>query len=257
MTRTPTRWRRWCSTTRRPTTRASTTRRCSPWRIAIDRPRWHGSSRKSAEVGVVRQRQGIPIDPHAPITPDPAPAYGLSYDDPLGVVGDGRAVPVADRADEHRSDQHLRPARHRPVPGPRCAETDHREQHHPASSKSSRSQLATAVNAGLLSEVNTYTWRSPDVMLSTAQDWRKGPTQRTGPDEPGDARSGRARLHQPSGQGRATDRTGQLAATRRTTGRDRHRRRARCSTTGSTSRSTRRSTRTRPATRSRTSSTRT
>ncbi len=30
------------------------------------------------------------------------------------------------------------------------------------------------MNAGLLSEVNTYTWRSPEVMLSTAQDWRKG-----------------------------------------------------------------------------------
>ena len=42
--------------------------------------------------------------------------------------------------------------------------------------------LATAVNAGLLSEVNTYTWRSPDVMLSTAQDWRKGQRSEQVPD---------------------------------------------------------------------------
>ena len=34
--------------------------------------------------------------------------------------------------------------------------------------------LATEVNPGLLSQVDTYTWRSPEVMLSTAQDWRPG-----------------------------------------------------------------------------------
>jgi hypothetical protein len=34
--------------------------------------------------------------------------------------------------------------------------------------------LAPQLNIGLLSEVNTYTWRSDGAMLSTAQDYRKG-----------------------------------------------------------------------------------
>ena len=34
--------------------------------------------------------------------------------------------------------------------------------------------LGVQVNPGLLSQVDTYTWRSPAVMLSTAQDWRPG-----------------------------------------------------------------------------------
>jgi hypothetical protein len=35
-------------------------------------------------------------------------------------------------------------------------------------------ELAHAASAGLLKEVNTYTWRTPDYMLSSAQDYRKG-----------------------------------------------------------------------------------
>ena len=83
-------------------------------------------------------------------------------------------------------------------PGPRRAEADHRGQHDPPA-PGPRAAAGPAVNAGLLSEVNTYTWRSPEVMLSTAQDWRKGQRSEQVHDEPGDTRSRRARLHQPSG----------------------------------------------------------
>src|SRR5690606_5696760 len=34
--------------------------------------------------------------------------------------------------------------------------------------------LGKQINPGLLSQADTYTWRSPNVMLSTAQDWRPG-----------------------------------------------------------------------------------
>jgi hypothetical protein len=34
--------------------------------------------------------------------------------------------------------------------------------------------IGKQINPGLLSEVHTATWRSPEVMLSTAQDWRPG-----------------------------------------------------------------------------------
>lgn len=128
---------------------------------------------KSAQVGVVRQRQGIPIDPHAPITPSPQPAYGLSYDDPLVWWGMGAQFPwqvvplsidLINTYDLLDTDLFQDLGVLRPII----------ESSTVPELQALASQLATAVNAGLLSEVNTYTWRSPEVMLSTAQDWRKG-----------------------------------------------------------------------------------
>jgi len=128
---------------------------------------------KSGTVGVVRQRQSLPIDPHAPITPDPAPPYDLPYDDALvwwamGAQFPWQVVPLSIdlitslnllETDLFQDLGVLKPIIET-TPLPQLQEL--------------ALSLATAVNAGLLSEVDTYTWRSPEVMLSTAQDWRKG-----------------------------------------------------------------------------------
>jgi hypothetical protein len=127
----------------------------------------------NADESVVRQRQSIPIDPFEPITPDPVPAYGLSYDDPLVWWGMSaqfpwQVVPLSIElittydlldTDLFQDLGALRPV----IEGSTIPQLQQLAL-----------QLAPAVNAGLLSEANTYTWRSPDVMLSTAQDWRKG-----------------------------------------------------------------------------------
>ena len=125
-------------------------------------------------------RRGAPTPghPHRPVRarspPDPAPAYGLPYDDPLVWWGMGAQFPWQIVPAEHRPDQHLRPARHRPLPGPRRAEADHRDRAPSRSCRSWRRSWPPRSTPGCSSEVNTYTWRSPEVMLSTAQDWRKG-----------------------------------------------------------------------------------
>lgn len=127
----------------------------------------------SDETSVVRQRQSIPIDPHEPISPNPTPAYGLGYDDPMVWWGMGamfawQVVPMSVDlittynlfdTDNFQDVAVLRPiVENSTIPDLQALAL----------------QLATAVNAGLSSEVNSYTWRAPDVMLSTAQDWRKG-----------------------------------------------------------------------------------
>lgn len=127
----------------------------------------------SSDVSVVKQRQSLPIDPHAPITPDPVPPYGLGYDDPLVWWGMGaqfpwQVVPLSIdlittynllETDLFQDLGALKPI----IEGNTIPQL-----------QDLALLLATAVNAGLSSEVNTYTWRSPEVMLSTAQDWRKG-----------------------------------------------------------------------------------
>jgi hypothetical protein len=131
---------------------------------------------KSAESGVTRQRQSLPIDPFEPIGPDPAPAYGLSYDDPMvwwsmGAQFAWQVVPLSIDlittyelldTDLFQDLSVLKPI----IENSTIPELQTLAQ-----------SLAYAVNAPLSSEVNTYTWRSPDVMLSTAQSWRPG--QRT------------------------------------------------------------------------------
>jgi hypothetical protein len=128
---------------------------------------------KSDDVSVVRQRQSIPIDPLEPITPNPTPAYGLSYDDPLVWWGMSAQFPwqivplsidLITTYDLLETDLFQDLGALRPIiEGSTIPELQELAL-----------QLAPAVNAGLLSEANSYTWRSPEVMLSTAQDWRKG-----------------------------------------------------------------------------------
>ena len=127
----------------------------------------------SDETSVVRQRQSLPIDPHEPISPDPQPAYGLPYDDPMvwwsmGAQFPWQVVPLSiDLITTYElldTDLFQDLGALRPI-----IESSTIPQ-----LQDLALTLATAVNAGLSSEANSYTWRSPDVMLSTAQDWRKG-----------------------------------------------------------------------------------
>jgi hypothetical protein len=127
----------------------------------------------SAETGVVRQQQSLPIDPGVPIQPNPVPPYGLAYDDPLVWWGMGAQFPwqvvplsidLINTYDLLDTDNFKDLAVLKPIiAGSTIAQL-----------QALALQLAPAVNAPLSSDVNTYTWRSPDVMLSTAQDWRKG-----------------------------------------------------------------------------------
>ena len=110
-------------------------------------------------------------------TPDPEAPYGYAFDDPDERRRSGGSAARRPRGRSCRSpstpstsydlwDSRLlravraaaRPRRRRPRRRPRrCAQS-----------------LAPMLGFGLLTEVNTYTYRSPDVMLSTAQDYRPG-----------------------------------------------------------------------------------
>ncbi len=124
-------------------------------------------------VGVIRQHQGLPIDPTAPVSADPVPPFGLAYDDPMVWWGMGAQFPwqVVPLSVQMLDTYHL-------------WETSNFQQAialKPIVESSTipdlqnlAQALARQVNPGLLSAVDTYTWRSPEASLSTAQDWRPG-----------------------------------------------------------------------------------
>jgi hypothetical protein len=130
----------------------------------------------SDEVSIDRSRMSIPLDPLAPVEPDPKGPYGLDYDDPdnamvwWGIGGQfaWQVVPLTVQMMQGyelwEGELYRRAADFRPIVEsstiPELRDLAH--------------SLAPMLNAGLLSEVNTYTWRSPEVMLSTAQDWLPG-----------------------------------------------------------------------------------
>lgn len=133
----------------------------------------------STEVSVDKSQAGIPLDVTAPVTPDPKPPYGFSYSDPdnlmvwwgMGAQFAWPLVPLSvDTIKKYNlwdTENFQQAAALRPI-----VDSSTSEQ-----LQSLAQTLAKQVNAGLLSQVDTYTWRSPEAMLSTAQDWRPG--QRT------------------------------------------------------------------------------
>jgi hypothetical protein len=127
----------------------------------------------SDQTAVVRQHQSLPLDPSGPITPDPVPPYGLAYDDALVWWGMSAQFPwqiiplsidLITTYDLLETDLFKDLSALKPII----------ENSTIPELQQLALNLGPAVNAPLLSEVNTYTWRSDDVMLSTAQDWRKG-----------------------------------------------------------------------------------
>ncbi len=130
---------------------------------------------KSDATTIDKERMGVPLDPHAPVTANPPAPYGYTFDDPAnipfwwerGALTAWQIVPTTiaelDKYNLWDSD-FFKPFK----PLADIAGGD------PAIARSLAQALASQISFGLLSEVNTTTYRSPDVMLSTAQSWRPG-----------------------------------------------------------------------------------
>lgn len=121
----------------------------------------------------ISQRQGLRIDPSAPIVANPVAPDGLSFDDefvwwsmggqfPWQIVP--RSVELIRAYDLLDSDNFQRIGPLRPV-----IEGSSVEQ-----LQTIAQQLATRLNPGLLSEARTTTYRDGEVMLSSVQGWRPG-----------------------------------------------------------------------------------
>ncbi len=129
----------------------------------------------SDEVARVRERHGVRLDPKESLSPSPRAAYGYDYNDPdnltfwwsHGALTAWQLIPsTIDAAktwrlfeselfQEYRSIEPLLDV------GPTLAQAAVRE-------------LAPFAAAGVLGEAHTYTWRSPEVMLSCVVDHRAG-----------------------------------------------------------------------------------
>jgi hypothetical protein len=131
---------------------------------------------KSDEVSVDKLRASLPLDPTAPVTPDPKAPHGFTYTDPENLmvwwgIGAQFSWPVVPLSVDTLKKYNLWES----------SNFQQAKELQPIIESSTIPQLqqlgwqlAKPLNPGLLSEVNTYTWRSPEVMLSTAQDWRPG-----------------------------------------------------------------------------------
>lgn len=122
---------------------------------------------------VISQRQSLPIDPSAPVTADPVAPDGLSYDDEFVWWSMGAQFPwqeVPRSLELIRSYDLLETANFQKV-GPLrpIIETSTDEQ-----LVGLAQVLAPALNAGLLSDARTTTYRDREVMLSSVQGWRAG-----------------------------------------------------------------------------------
>jgi hypothetical protein len=124
---------------------------------------------------VDKEHMNVPLDPSEPVTANPKPPYGISYDDPenvpfwweRGAQTAWQVVPLTiqtlDKYDLWDS-QFYKPFK--PLRDAVGNDMD--------AARTLAHQLAPVLAFGLLSEVHTYTYRAADVMLSTAQDYRPG-----------------------------------------------------------------------------------
>ena len=129
----------------------------------------------SDEVGVDTERMGVPLDPLAPLDSPTPPPEGYSYDDPEDVpfwwsMAAHTAWPVVPITLETADQYGLWETElFKDFTGLRDLTGGDPER-----AKALALQLGRMVAFELLAEVNTYTWRSPEVMLSSAQDYRPG-----------------------------------------------------------------------------------
>jgi hypothetical protein len=129
----------------------------------------------SDETTVDQEHMNVPLDVLAPVTDSPEAPYGMAFDDPAnvpfwwerGAQTAWQVVPLTLRTlDEHGlwESQFFKPFQPlRDLVGDDVGAAQRFAQ-----------QLAPLLGFGLLTEVHTYTYRAPDVMLSTAQDYRPG-----------------------------------------------------------------------------------
>jgi hypothetical protein len=130
----------------------------------------------STETAIFRTKSSLPIDPNAPVDPDVEAPYGTTFEGQdglmlwwgLGAQFPWQVVPTSVKAVKEYDLFKTANFQQAKDLAPVLEDTDD------AGLQALALSLATQVNPGLLSQVDTYTWRSPSVMLSTAQDWRPG-----------------------------------------------------------------------------------
>ncbi len=130
----------------------------------------------SKDTAVFRTQSSLPIDPNAPIDPDVEAPYGTTFEGEDGLMlwwGMGaqfpwQVVPTSVQAvrdyDLFETSNFQQAKDLEPI----VATSDD------ASLQQLALSLGRQINPGLLSQVDTYTRRTANVMLSTAQDWRPG-----------------------------------------------------------------------------------
>lgn len=130
----------------------------------------------SKDTTVFRTKSSLPIDPNAPVDPDVVAPYDTTFEGQdglmlwwgLGAQFPWQVVPTSVQAvkdyDLFETSNFQQAKSLEPV----IADADQ------ATLQQLALSLGVQVNPGLLSQVDTYTWRTPNVMLSTAQDWRPG-----------------------------------------------------------------------------------
>ncbi|GAB4528108.1 MAG: hypothetical protein Tsb0020_45380 [Haliangiales bacterium] len=129
---------------------------------------------RTERVFVDRERMGLDIATAGPYSAAPVAPLGLAYDDPEQLslwwgAGAYAAWPVVPLTIDTLNRYNLWDSPFfAQLAGIRSLADD------PVSAQQLAITLAPMLNAGLLGQVNTYTWRSPEVMLSTAVDVRKG-----------------------------------------------------------------------------------
>jgi hypothetical protein len=129
---------------------------------------------RSPEAFVDRERIGIPIDEDGPFVDDPEAPYGFSYTDPadLGIwwgMGALTAWPVVPLTLATFEEYDLwETTNFRPFAGLRALTAD------PRVAQQFAVGVSRFLNFGVLNEVNTYTHRTADYLLSSAVDYRKG-----------------------------------------------------------------------------------
>ena len=130
----------------------------------------------SKETAVFRTKSSLPIDPNLPVDPDVVAPYGTTFEGQdglmlwwgLGAQFPWQVVPTSVQAVKDYDLFETANFQQAKDLEPIIADADD------ATLQQLALSLGVQVNPGLLSQVDTYTWRSPNVMLSTAQDWRPG-----------------------------------------------------------------------------------
>jgi len=128
----------------------------------------------SDTVGTVRERHGVPLDPHEPLSLDPQGAFGYDYDlahIPFwwaqGALSAWQVLPstleAANRFRLWDTDLFKDFSAIKPL-----------VDVGPAIGQIAAHELAPMAAFGLLGEAHTYCWRSPEVMLSSVVDHRAG-----------------------------------------------------------------------------------
>ena len=131
----------------------------------------------SSEVpAVFRTKSSLPLDPNAPVDATVEAPYGLTFEGEVGLMTwwamgaqfPWQVVPTSVELVREYDLFETSNFQQASALAPIVADADD------DTLRGLAAGLATQVNPGLLSQVDTYTTRSPEVMLSTAQDWRPG-----------------------------------------------------------------------------------